>query len=52
MAEGSCGGSTGLVGVKMHGWDLKHIVGVKTCHQKYLGESENTWVRVEICGWG
>jgi hypothetical protein len=52
VAKGLYGGSTGLVGFGMHGWGLKRIVGVETCHWEYLGEGENTWVRVEIRGWG
>jgi hypothetical protein len=58
VAEESCGGSTGMVGVETHGWGLKHVVGskrvvgVKMCcwGQKYVGEGGDTWMRVEICG--
>jgi hypothetical protein len=29
MAEGLCGGLTGMVGVETHGWGSKRIIGVK-----------------------
>jgi hypothetical protein len=58
MAEGSCGGSTDMVGSRHMGgvqnalWGLKRVMGVETrhCGWKYLGEDGDMWVRVEIRG--